>query len=205
MYGRKNEVTTAIFDLGNVLLRWDVEQILASLPFTAAVKEEFRTHIFLDPMWLDWDSGTISEAELVELISERSPLEKKRVEDALLTAKQSLTPFAESVAVLHELSRAGVPLFCLSNMPVEMYEYIKHYDFFELFDGIVISGRVGCIKPDPRIFHILLTRFNLAAECCLFIDDSLANIVQAQKIGLHTLHFKQSKPCYETIRATLLV
>jgi HAD superfamily hydrolase (TIGR01509 family) len=55
---------------------------------------------------------------------------------------------------------------------------------------MVISGEVGHVKPHPEIFQILLERIGRTAEECLFIDDSLTNIQQAQKIGFATVHFQ---------------
>ena len=51
------------------------------------------------------------------------------------------------------------------------YAYFSTHDFFKLCTGIVISAREGVKKPDKRIFDILLSRYNLKPEECIFIDD----------------------------------
>ena len=63
------------------------------------------------------------------------------------------------------------------------------FDFFNLLDDIVISGEVGMIKPEPEIFQHMLERIGTAASACLFIDDALANVEQAQKMGITAIQF----------------
>ena len=63
------------------------------------------------------------------------------------------------------------------------------YEFFNCFEGMVISGEVKLIKPDPRIFQVLLERIGRPAAECLFIDDAPANIAVAQSLGFQTIHF----------------
>ena len=63
------------------------------------------------------------------------------------------------------------------------------YAFFDWFQGMVISGEVGIVKPDPRIFHLLLEQVARPAGECLLIDDSAANIAAALSLGFQTIHF----------------
>jgi HAD superfamily hydrolase (TIGR01509 family) len=65
----------------------------------------------------------------------------------------------------------------------------EKYDFFGLFDDMVISGVVGYVKPEPEIFHLILKKIGKPAQECLFIDDSLPNIQQANTMGFNTIHF----------------
>jgi 2-haloacid dehalogenase len=78
----------------------------------------------------------------------------------------------------------------LSNWPAEKFYLVRpQYEFFGWFQGIVISGEVGMVKPDPRIFQALLVKVNRPAGECLLIDDSLDNIAAAQALGFQTIHF----------------
>ena len=67
-----------------------------------------------------------------------------------------------------------------------------NYPFLELFDGMVISGREGVVKPDREIFDILCERYSVAANEAVFIDDSPANIAAAQSLGFDALQFETS-------------
>jgi len=82
-------------------------------------------------------------------------------------------------------------LYGLSNWSAETFPYAREkYDFFDLFDDMVISGEVGHVKPDSAIFQILLDKIGRPAQECLLIDDSLPNIEQANKMGFVTIHFE---------------
>jgi 2-haloacid dehalogenase len=85
-------------------------------------------------------------------------------------------------------------LYGLSNWSAETFPYAREtYDFFDLFDDMVISGEVGHVKPQPEIFHILLEKIGKPANECLFIDDALPNIQQANTMGFATHLFISSE------------
>ena len=97
----------------------------------------------------------------------------------------------DTVAILTELTGAGVPCFVLSNMEAETFPLrYERYPFLALFDGIVISGVEGMAKPDQEIFELLLRRYRLTAASTLFIDDTLGNIDAAGALGMATVHFQ---------------
>ena len=98
--------------------------------------------------------------------------------------------FPESVALLKKLKAGGLGIYGLSNWSWEKAEgLIKEYDFFKLFDGMVISGIEKVSKPDPKIYQILLNRYHLQAEECVFIDDNAANIQAADALGFNAIVF----------------
>lgn len=97
---------------------------------------------------------------------------------------------AGSVEILEELSETGVGLLALSNWGRDTFASIEaDYPFFELFDGMVISGREGVVKPERKIFDILCERYNVTPERAVFIDDSSANVVTAMTLGFDALLF----------------
>ena len=96
-----------------------------------------------------------------------------------------------TVDILRELKRAGVPLYALTNWSAETFPSQRdRFDFLSMFDGIVVSGEEGVIKPDPRIFRILLERYGIAADAAVFIDDNPANAAAAATLGIHGIHFR---------------
>ena len=98
-------------------------------------------------------------------------------------------------AFLQQCKKAGHKLFILSNWDRESFTilYNNNPAFFQLFDGIIISGEVGLLKPDPAIFTCLLSTYGLQPADCLFIDDQAINIKAAQSVGLHTCHYQKKK------------
>ncbi len=196
--------TVVIFDLGNVVLDWNVERILASLKASQAEVELLRDELFGHQYWIDLDHGKIQEAAVIAEISTTTPLSSTLVENALRSAKESLSPFPQTLQLMRDIHDHGLALFCLSNMSVETYDHIRHADFFDLFNGIVISGIEGCMKPQEEIFQLLMKRFEFEPTSALFIDDSLPNIDKALELGISSVHFKGSENCYSEIRKRLL-
>ena len=95
-----------------------------------------------------------------------------------------------SVDILRCVSRY-YPVYGLTNWSAEKFEItFKKNDFFKIFKGIVISGVEKEKKPEPRIFNILIDRYNLNPKTTVFIDDSPANIETAKKLGFQTIHFQ---------------
>ena len=200
---QKNRDKVVIFDLGNVVLNWDVERILNSLGLETQELELLRSELFNHQHWVDLDHGLDTEEGVISKICLRSPLNREVVEKAILAAKNSLVPFDETVSLMREVSDSGIEMLCLSNMSEETYDHIKHYEFFEWFDGIVISGIEKCIKPNEDIFHLIINRYDLIPAGTLFIDDSKPNIDTANRLGINAFHFKRSPDCYSAIRKML--
>ena len=102
-------------------------------------------------------------------------------------------PLEETVEILAELRKLHIPLYILSNWSAETYPKAEAmYDFLHWFDGKIISGEVGKIKPDPEIFYILTKTFNIIPENSVFIDDKLTNIKVANLIGFHGIQFQNA-------------
>ncbi len=198
-----NRNKVVILDLGNVVLDWDVDRILDSLNLEIEELNLLRKELFSHQDWLDLDHGKESEMAVVSKVCERSLLSQDSVEGALLAAKNSLAPIAESILLMQEISNYGIEMFCLSNMSRETYGHIKDQELFDMFSGIVISGVEGCMKPNEDIFHLTINRFGLEPADTLFIDDSLPNIETSQRLGINGFHFKCSQNCYSEIRKLL--
>jgi 2-haloacid dehalogenase len=104
------------------------------------------------------------------------------------------------VEIVKQFKQKGYPLYGLSNWSTETFPHARQkYDFFDLFDDIVLSGAVGYNKPEPEIYHVLLEKIGRPAHDCLFIDDSLANIEQADSIGFKTIRFTSPEQLKNTL------
>jgi 2-haloacid dehalogenase len=99
-------------------------------------------------------------------------------------------PIAGTVAILAELKQRGIPCYTLSNMEAETFPLrLNRFGFMRWFDGHVISGLEGMAKPDPRIYRLLLRRYELPAARVLFIDDRADNVAAARAAGMRALRF----------------
>lgn len=192
-----------LFDLGNVVLNWDTRSIVQGLQIDEPKQTLVKKELFGHRDWLDFDRGLVTEQELIGGVAKRSGLDIPALEHCLLQAKKSLIEIEATIELMTEIHSSGIEMYCLSNMPTETFDYIKSRSFFNFFSGVVISGNIKMMKPEPEIFSYTLNRFNLSAGSTLFVDDSLANIMAAEKMGISCVHFKRTDDCYRKIRNAL--
>jgi putative hydrolase of the HAD superfamily len=189
-------VRNVVFDFGGVLVRWAPREVVASL-FEPSVHERLMQASFQHADWLEVDRGTLNEASTAARVAERTGLPPESIAELLKRARESLAPIPDSIALLRQVARMdGVRLFGLSNMHGDTFRYLQsRFDFWSLFEGIVISGDIGLLKPDRAIFEHLTTRFELNPAHSVFIDDSLPNVEMAREHGLRGIHFSGAAAC----------
>ena len=185
-------IKSIIFDFGGVLLKWDPWSLyLRHFPNETDNVERF----FNEADFAGWnahqDKGR-SFKEGVAVLSAQFPQYAHLIKAYHEHWIDSIVGmFDGTVEILNQLKQKGYPLYGLSNWSAETYPLAREkYHFFDLLDDIVLSGAVGHNKPEPEIYHIMLEKIGKPAQECLFIDDSLPNIQQAQKMGFQTIHFE---------------
>ena len=182
---------TVIFDLGGVLLDWDPRYLYRRLfNHDDAAMEHFLAHV-CSPEWnREQDAGRpFAEAEAEAAARHPDMLDYIR---AWASDFDEMIPGAieGTVAILGELRCRRVPLYALTNWSAETFvRQPARFPFLDWFDGIVVSGREKLIKPDPRIFRLLLDRYGIEAAHAVFIDDVAANANAAAALGLRGIHF----------------
>lgn len=191
-------VKAIVFDYGNVLIDWNPRNVYKRFfPNDTEGMEQFLQEI----RFMEWnahqDKGRSFE-EGVAILSEQFPQYAELIRAYHENWSDSIGEVYEgTIEILKKLKQAGYPLYGFSNWSAETFPLVRaKHDFFDIFDDMVISGEVGFAKPEPEIYQILLDKIGRPAQECLFIDDSLPNIQQANKIGFATIHF-QSPPQLE--------
>ena len=97
-------------------------------------------------------------------------------------------------SLITRLRAAEVPLFGLSNFSAEFWPaFRKDKPVFDNFNDILISGEEKLVKPDPAIYRLALSRFEITADQCLFIDDRLENIEAGEALGIAGHHFQDAE------------
>jgi putative hydrolase of the HAD superfamily len=189
-------VRNVVFDFGGVLVRWAPSEVVARL-FEPSVHERLMQASFRHADWLEVDRGTLNEASASARVAQRTGLPLESIAELLLRARESLAPIPDSISLLRQVARMdGVRLFGLSNMHGDTFRYLQsRFDFWSLFEGIVISGDIGLLKPDRAIFEHLTARFELNPAQSVFIDDSLPNVEMAREHGLRGIHFSGATAC----------
>ena len=188
----KTHIKAIIFDFGNVLLEWNPRYVYSRFfPNDPEAMEHFLREVDFMEWNLQQDKGR-PFVEGVAALSQQFPHYAPLIQAYHDHWTDSLgDSIAGTVEILRELKQAGYPLYGLSNWSAETFPHARQqHDFFDLLDDMVISGEVGHAKPDPEIFQVLLERIGRPPEECLFIDDALPNIRQAQRMGFGTIHFQ---------------
>lgn len=193
-----------IFDLGGVVIEWDPDRILESYYADPGMRAMLKTALFLHPDWLQLDRGTLQEADLLVRVAGRTGRPAAELSGLLDTVRASLHAKTDTVDLLGKLAARGVPLYCLSNMSADIFGYLRErHSFWEAFRGIVISGEIQMMKPEPAIFEFLLQRYGLAAGETVFVDDNAPNVEAARALGIHAVRFENARQCERELEELL--
>ncbi|MAN99603.1 HAD family phosphatase [uncultured Roseovarius sp.] len=184
-------MTLIVFDIGNVLLRWDPQAA-----FRHAIGSDAEIDALLAEVgFYDWnyeqDRGR-SRAEAVAAIAARWPHHADLMDGYFdrfgLTIQNRIQGSWDIAAALKE---SGHRLWALTNFSADTWPQALqlHPQLTTLFEGIVVSGHERMVKPDREIFDLLCARAKAAPEACYFIDDSADNVTGARAAGWQAHHF----------------
>lgn len=187
-----NKIKNIIFDIGNVLIRFDpTEWLVNNYGQDPELMKVLYKEVFSSEEWKLLDHGKMSEVEAASRIIARIPDYKTHVERIIYHWENFLiSEMPVSVYFLRKFKDMGYNLYALSNYPERGFENtIKYYPFFDLFDGKIVSYAHQEMKPQRKIYEILLEKYQLDPKECVFIDDTLANVTTALEFGMEGVHF----------------
>ena len=192
-------IRNVIMDLGGVMLEWNPDQLLSPFQPEPRLRRQLRAQVF-GPDWRLFDRGQLSETELIERLERTSGLTRSNAVEIVAGARDSLREKPETVRIVRTLHQRGFDLYCLSNMPGPFYEDLRRrHTFWDVFRGVVISGEIQLLKPEPEIYMHLLERFGLRAQESVFVDDVQANVDGAKSVGLHAIRFRDATQCQQEL------
>ena len=194
-------IDTVIFDLGNVLIPFNPRWLFRKmLPDEASIDAFFAETAF-DAWNLQMDAG-LPFAEGIAAHSRKYPHHQPLFEAFFARWQETVgEPIAESVDVFRTLQKNGIRTYALTNFSAETYPLaVARFPFLNDFDGTVVSGIEGVIKPDPAIYQLLMQRHVVEPSRAVFIDDRLENVEAARKVGLHAIHFVEAMALRRALR-----
>ena len=178
-----------LFDLGNVFFDWNPERILKPIFNDDERMNFFINNISFPLLDTRCDAGVTIKIAVNDAIKKFPEFEKEIKLYYPNHGNMVGGFFQKTVDVFYKIKELNYPCFVLSNWSAETYEGMEEtYPFLKDFDGKIISGRDFLIKPDPAIYELAISRFNLIPEETLFIDDRLDNIEAAQNLNFQTIH-----------------
>ena len=191
-----SKIDTIIFDLGGVLIDWNPEYVYLEIFNGDQEKVDWFLNTVCTSDWnVEQDAGRTFHDATEFLINKYPEYEEwiriyyDRWEDMLGG------PIPETVVLLNKLKKANTHrLYALTNWSEEAFPVARQrYDFLNHFEGIVVSGEEKTRKPYPKIYEIILERYQIEPQKSIFIDDNFDNVMAAQKIGINSIQFKSTK------------
>ena len=180
-----------VFDLGGVLIDWDPRHLYRKLFAGDDAAMEYFLAAVCTHEWNRRQDAGRSFAEGAQLLKAEHP-DKAELIDAYYSRFDEMMagPIAGSVEILADLRDRGTPLYGLTNWSAATYPAaLKRFAFLRWFRGILVSGDIQLVKPDPRIFALLIERFAVEPQRTVYIDDVEANVAAARPFGIHPIHF----------------
>lgn len=195
-------VQAAVFDVGNVLYRWDPRFLFEKLIPDAEERDWFLDNV----VTLDWHVQHDAGRPLSDMVAERqaefpehAPLIDAYVDRWLETIPG---PVPGVHVLVDALAARGVPLFAITNFGTEFWELFRPTaPVIDRFGDIVISGEEKMIKPDPAIYRLALDRFGLEPGRAMFIDDREENVRAGEAEGFVGHHFRNADSLADDLRA----
>ncbi len=191
-----------IFDFGNVLVQWHPEVVYGEYFGDEAKAWWFLRHVADMDFRQRIDAGESME-DCIREKQAQYPEYEQAVELYRSKWREMLTDEVPGMReVISELRAKDYKIFGLTNWSMETFpEARAHFGILQMIDRYVVSGAEGLVKPDPRLFQVLLDRYGLKSEDCSFVDDNPDNVAAAKGMGMQGILFTNA----ETLRKELAI
>lgn len=196
-------MTTAVFDLGGVVLEWD------PVPAVAAVVGRERAERFVHGGAFDfaaWNHAQDAGRPFADAEAEAAARHPELAEEIAAYRPNFALALRGAVPgtpdVLRALRRRGVRLVALTNWSAETFPHAHEVfpDILALFDDVVVSGQEGVAKPHPRIFEVLARRIGQPVDGVFYVDDTVRNVEAARQAGMDAVPFIDTATLVEDLR-----
>src|SRR5260370_5423107 len=188
---RRPSRSIVIFDLGGVLIDWNPRYMYRKIfGSDEAAMEQFLANVCTQS-WNEAQDAGRTFAEGCAILKRAYP-DQSQLIDAWPARYEEMFGGAidGSVSILTELKAGGIPLYALSNWSTETFPVaLRRFEFLRWFQGVLLSGEVRILKPDPRLFHLLLQRYPIHPNPPVYLDTHPSNLDPARKLGMHSIHF----------------
>lgn len=188
-------IKNIVFDVGNVLVRWDPLSVVIQTFPDVVDPAQLSKAIFKHETWFNLNLGVIDEPEAVRLYQQRLQPHADEFQHMMDNIRRSLVPLEDSIALLRRLKN-HYKIYALTDNTKEIVAHLENeYDFWPLFEGVVVSANIGHLKPSEAIYRYLLEQYSLHPEETVFIDDLKANVIGARNVGIKAIQFHDIEQC----------
>ena len=184
-------IKTVIFDIGNVLTDFAWKEMYKEKGLGGETFDRVAKATVQSPYWCELDRGIMTFSEVMDkFVSLDSEMEDE-IRRVLADMHGIVTGRSYAVPWVCSLKKQGLKVYVLSNFSEKIWkECIDALEFFEFTDGGIISYKEHLIKPDQAVYQLLLERYGLCADECVFIDDLEENIETARTLGINGIVFE---------------
>lgn len=198
-------IKNVVFDVGNVFVRWSPSEVVKRCFDLAADTDanlQRAEALFRCPTWRGLNLGELTQLEAELAYQAQLGLTQEETTKLFFHVMDHQELIDGTVAIARGLKQAGYHVFGLTDNVREIVAHLKsRHQFWDLFEGAVVSAEIGLMKPNPAIFRHLLETFNLMAAETVFLDDYQVNIDGARSVGIEARLFTTPGRCEDDLRA----
>lgn len=186
MHAEPGRIEAVVFDVGRVLVQWDLRALFGKLIADPAELEWFVTTVVTEQWHFQHDAGRPLGEMVAERIAEY-PRCAHLIEAYATRFNETIPgPIAGTAHLVEALHERGMPLYAITNFGADFWpDFVPHWPVIGRFRDVVVSGVEKIAKPDPAIYRLAERRFGHAGSMMLFVDDNPANIAAARALGWH--------------------
>lgn len=196
-------IRNLIFDVGNVLVgyRW-FEMLTDDYGLSKEDASRIGDEMFDKEIWeKGLDGGLLSLQDAIRTYGELYPEDLETITWFLQNGERMVVHRPEIWNFLPKLKEKGYKIYILSNYSQELFEaHTKDASFRQMLDGGIVSYEVKALKPGKRIYELLLEKYGLNAEECLFFDDREDNVEAARKLGFSAVQVTSEQMLAEELK-----
>lgn len=193
-------IRNIILDIGDVLVKSDYHRFFLDKGYDADTVKRLEKATFFSPAWKELDRGVWSFEEIINAFVRNDPALEGILRSVFTDASGFITAFPYAESWIRELQAAGLKVYCLSNISDMICRDCRsELTFLHAVDGQLLSWQERLVKPDPAIYRLLLDRYRLKAEECIFVDDMEKNVAAARSLGLHGIVFHSKEQAAKEI------
>lgn len=197
-------IRNIVFDIGNVLADYRWRDFLRDKGFDEAMTERIARASVKNSAWNELDRGVWEEERVLEEFIRADPEIAQELRRAYDNVKGIVTARSYAIPWIRQLKAEGYGVYYLSNFSHKAHvECADALEFIPYTDGGILSYQEKMIKPERAIYELLLSRFGLKAEECVFLDDMPVNVEAAKKYGFYGICFESREQALEELNRLL--
>ena len=194
-------IKTIIFDIGNVLMDFNFQICFRAYAPDEETYQKIVKATVQSPVWAEFDRGVWTDEEILEGFIKNDPSIESILRNMFERLEGIIKQRDYAIPWIRELKESGYQVLVLSNFPKKVYELFQNeMTFLQEVDGGILSYQDQVIKPDKAIYNLLMNRYQLEPQECVFLDDLKDNIKTAKELGMHTILFTTKEEAQDELR-----